>query len=131
MWMRGRKPRRLALAASVAILAALAAAPTARAQAVKSADEVSAAVAKAFGVEVLRVRSIETDGGPAYAVTVMNPGGNFDGAFQVSTLVVDARTGDLVPQFRHKSAGYDLPGAPSNVPPTESDGMAMRRMTYR
>jgi len=131
MWMRGRKLRRLTLAASAAIFAALVAAPTARAQAVKSADEISAAVAKAFGVEVLGVRSIETDRGPAYAVTVMNAGGDFDGAFRVSTIVVDARTGDLVPQFRHKSAGYDLPGAPSNTPPSEADGMAMRRMTYR
>jgi len=131
MWMRGRSPRRLALAASVAIVAALAAAPSAWAQGVKSAEEISAAVAQEFGVEVLRIVAADADGRPAYRVTVMNPGGDSDGAFQVTTLVVDAETGGLIPQFRHKAAGYELPGASANEPPTVTEGTAIRRMTYR
>ena len=108
--------------------AALAAA---RAQDVKSAEEISAIVTQAFGVEVLRIASADADGRPAYRVTVMNPGGDSDGAFQVTTLVVDAETGALIPQFRHKRAGYELPGPPTNAPPTATDGTAIRRMTYR
>lgn len=130
--LRRRRPRaRLALAAGAAFAAALAAAPATRAQDVKSAEEVSAIVAQAFGVEVLRIAPVDADGRPAYRVTVMNPGGDSDGAFQVTTLVVDAGTGGLIPQFRHKAAGYDLPGPPTNAPPTATDGTAIRRMTYR
>lgn len=74
---------------------------------VKSMDEVKRQIETAFGVTVLRVRDrTRDDGSPAYAVTVMNPGGDRNSAFGVSTLEVDARTGALVPQFRHAADGY-------------------------
>jgi hypothetical protein len=28
----------------------------------------------------------------------------------VSSLAIDRQTGDLVPSFRHRASGYDLPG---------------------
>ena len=97
-----------------------------------SAEAAAERVAQTYGVEALRVRTIRTeDGRRAYAVTVMAPGGNSNGAFQVTTLLVDAETGDLIPQFRHTPTGHEISGAPSNVPPTEVDGPALRRRSNR
>ncbi len=75
-------------------------------------NDAAASVAERFGVTVLRVVSAQDRGRAVYQVTFMTPGGDFDGAFQVSSVVVDVVTGDLVPQFRHLPSGYDLSGAP-------------------
>ncbi len=76
-----------------------------------SAAEVGQRIAQAYPVKVLGVRTIEFDGKTAYAVTVMIKGGNFDDAFQVNTIVVDADTGKPIPVFRHRDSGYILPDA--------------------
>ena len=81
-----------------------------------SADQVSAKITKAFGVKVLRTRSEKADGRRVYVVTIMNSGGDFNTAFQVSTLIVDADTGKLVSGFRHRASGYDPNLAPSFIP---------------
>ncbi len=73
-----------------------------------SKAEAKAKIEKMFRVEVLKIREIISNGRPAYAVTVMNPGGDFNEAFQVNTIVIDRETGQLVPQFRHRGAGYSL-----------------------
>lgn len=98
----------LAIAAVAAIL--LASVP-ARAQ--MTAEQVGTAVAGTFGVEVLRVTPADDDGRAVYHVTFMSPGGDFDGAFQVTTIAVDAATGTVISQFRHLASGYRLSGAPS------------------
>ena len=72
-----------------------------------SADEVAAAIAEAYGVTVLRVVPAKDDGRSVYRLTIMNPGGDFDEAFQVNTLLVDADTGKLVSGFRHLASGYE------------------------
>jgi hypothetical protein len=54
---------------------------------------------------VLRVREALYDGRSVYIVTVMNPGGDFNEAFQVNTLMVDRRSGKLVSQFRPAMSG--------------------------
>lgn len=95
---------------AAAAVALLLAAPG-PARAAMSADQVKRAIAERFGVEVLRVAEATEDGRAVYRVTVMNPGGTFNEAFQVNVLVVDRETGELVPQFRHRASGYDLPGA--------------------
>ncbi|MEE8516647.1 MAG: PepSY domain-containing protein [Alphaproteobacteria bacterium] len=81
-----------------------------------SADQVKAKVAKAFGVKVLKVRPAKADGRKVFVVTVMNPGGDFNEAFQVSTIVVDAETGKLVSGYRHRASGLDANQAPMFVP---------------
>lgn len=97
-------------------------APRANAATQFSAEE--AAVAKklsdAYGVRVLRIRSGEMDGSPVYIVTVMNPGGNFNAAFQVTTLAVDRKTGALVSNFRRTSAVQSPAGAPETAPPPQT-----------
>ena len=62
-----------------------------------------------FDVDVLRSEAGEIDGIPVWLMTVMNRGGDFNSAFQVNVLAVDRRSGELVPAFRHRSSGYDLP----------------------
>lgn len=115
------------LIALLAVAAVLGAAP-ARAL---SPDAAGERLAQRFGVKILRVTPIERAGRDLYAVVVMNPGGNFNEAFKVSTLVVDAETGDLVAQFRPENSGYDLPQAANRQPPADEGGAAIRRETFR
>lgn len=81
-----------------------------------SADQVSAKITKVFSVKVLRTRPGQADGRRVYVVTIMNPGADFNTAFQVNTLIVDADTGKLVSGFRHRASGYDPNPAPSFIP---------------
>lgn len=116
----------------LAVLIALAAALIAARPAVATSPEAAAAaLAERFAVKVLRVIPIERDGKERYAVVVMNPGGNFNEAFKVTTLVVEAETGDLVVQFRAQNTGYDLPQAANRELPGDESGAAIRRETFR
>ena len=107
--------KRAGVFAVVAVLLAALAFPS-PAIAAMSANQVKAKVAKAFGVKVLKVRPGKVDGRKVFVVTIMNPGGNFDEAFQVSTIVVDVETGKLVSGYRHRASGLDANQAPSYVP---------------
>jgi len=70
-----------------------------------SADKAAQDVARTYGVEVLRVRPGEVGIRAVWFVTVMNSGGNFNEAFQVTTLAVDRASGELLPAFRHGLSG--------------------------
>jgi hypothetical protein len=95
------RPARAAAGLALAAAVAMAAQP---AFGQLSADEVKKKVEKDFGVQVLKIAP-ETDAGqPAFAVTTMNPAGA-QVPFQVNTIVVDAKTGALVSQFRHLTSG--------------------------
>ncbi len=106
--------RKKTLALAVAILGAVSLALPGPAAAL-SQEEAERKVAEDFGVEVLAklTRAGEIEGRAVWFLTVMNPGGTFNDAFQVNTLAVDQETGELVPAFRHRASGYDLPGATS------------------
>ncbi len=75
-------------------------------------DQAARQLESAYGVTVLRVREIDNEGKPAFAVTVMNPPGNYNEAFQVNTVVVDAATGTLVRQFREATNGVRTAAPP-------------------
>jgi len=93
---------RVAVLAQIVLAAGLmAAGGPASAQNLLSESAVRAQIETDWGVRVLRVVADEQDGAPVFLVRVMNPGGNYNEAFQVNTLVVDRRTGKLVLQFRH------------------------------
>ncbi len=66
-------------------------------------------IAEEFGVEVLRVRPGERDGRAIWLLTVMQPEGSSNATFQVHILAIDQESGDLLPSFRHRNSGYDLP----------------------
>ncbi len=98
------------------VVAALAMWPAAVSQAAMSEDQVRTAIERDYGVQVLRVSPGTADGRNVFMVTVMNPPGDFNEAFQVNTLVIDAETGRLVPQFRHLPSCQRFSGAALNFP---------------
>ncbi len=81
------------------------------AEAALSADQVKRQVEAQYGVRVLRIKPVTHQGRSAFAVTIMNPGGAFDEAFQVNTLVIDAQTGRPIIQYRQGPRGMQ-PAAP-------------------
>lgn len=95
--------------------------------------ELKERLAEESGVEVLGVEAIETDGRPAYAVKVMNPAGNSNDAFQVSTLIVDRDSGEVLGRLQQSigtAAGFPQGGARFQ-PNIDSSGLTIRRRTYR
>ncbi len=87
----------LILAAPVAALAAM------------TKEQVAQKIEKEFKVKVLRVEPMTEDGKPIFAVTVMSAGGDWNHAFQVNTIAVDAATGQPVVQYRHGTSGSRNP----------------------
>ncbi len=118
-----------ALAAAAVLSAALAFPPTAIAA--MTANQVKAKIAKDFGVKVLKVRPAKADGRKVYLVTMMNPGGDFNEAFQVNTIIVDAETGKLVSRFRHRASGHDPNEALSFAPNRQPTGTLREGFTWR
>jgi len=88
-------------------------------------------VAKAFGVQVLKVEGGEIDGRPVWLVTVMREGGNRNNAFQVSTLAVDQQSGDLMSSFRHGASGYTAPSAGPSGSTIENRPDVLRGRAWR
>ncbi len=93
---RGQNPGlRPAVIMAVALLTFLGVGGLALAQ--MSKQEIIAKIERNFGVKVLKVGPAKSMGQKVLAVTVINPPGNFNEAFQVNTIAIDARTGKLVP----------------------------------
>lgn len=105
------KKRSIRSSAAALVLGLAMAGLSAPALSAVSQSEAAKMVAESFGVQVLRVRPGQVGERRVWLVTVMNRGGDFNSAFQVNTLAVDQGTGELVPAFRHRSSGYDLPAA--------------------
>jgi hypothetical protein len=82
------------------------------AQAAVSQEAAAKSIAERYGVQVLKVRAGERAGRKVWLVTVMQPGGNSNSAFQVHLLAVDQESGELVSSFQHQSSGYTLPPLP-------------------
>ncbi len=87
---------------------ALGAAP---ADAALSADQIKRLVETRYDVEVLRIKPMTEQGRSAFAVTIMNPGGAFNEAFQINTIVIDAESGRPIIQYRQGPGGLK-PAAP-------------------
>ncbi|MHA1108632.1 MAG: hypothetical protein ACTSQV_05885, partial [Alphaproteobacteria bacterium] len=98
-----------------AVLALSVALPPAPATAL-TPDEVRQRVAAEYGVRVLKVKPATLDGRAVFRVTVINPGGDFNTAFQVNIIAFDAATGEAVSAFRHLPSGRRDNQAPSLVP---------------
>lgn len=114
----------LAVAIAVCVLPATASAAVSESEAAKMVE-------RTFDVEVLRTRAGQIDGHGVWLLTVMNRGGDFNTAFQVNTLAVDRDTGKLVPAFRHRESGYDLPGAERRDDKVGLRPDALRSHTWR
>ncbi len=94
------------------------------------AAAVRASIEKKFNVKVLKINAITVDGKSAFKVTVMYPGGNFNTAFQVNTLIVDAATGEAIPVFRHIASGQVLANGGDTITNRQPVG-ALRTIPWR
>jgi hypothetical protein len=122
--------RKLGTIACVAAALTAAAFSGAAAQA-PSEQQIAERIAKDYGVTVLKTTKGEEGGRPVLFVTVMNDGGNFNGAFQVNTLAVDPATGDLISQYRTTPTGQSLSGAVTHAPSTDESGAVLRQWSTR
>ncbi len=125
------EPRRLmsVISGTLAVVAWIALAPM-PAHAL-TAKQVRALLSSQHGVKVLKLRSTVRNGRAVFIATVMNAGGDFNDAFQVTTLGVDARTGVLISGFRHRASGLDSNPAPSYTPNRQSVGSLRQGFTWR
>ena len=132
------RPKELLWLAGLAALAATAGSAPAAAQEPGTLspeigeDEMRAIVAESLGVEILRVEVVERDGEPAYAITVMNPGGDRNDALRVATLLFDGASGSLLGQ-QPSAPRADAPDLSTALTPGgfESGGQEIRRRTLR
>ena len=118
----------LPVLALTAWLAQLAVSSSAKAAMTQS--QVAAATEKSYDVRVLKIYADKENGKSVFRVKVMYNGGDWNTAFQVNTIVIDAETGERVAQFKHQSSGRSLPGnydaMPNRQPPD-----ALRRHIWR
>jgi len=105
------KIQRLALIACLSTLALLSLWPH-LASAQVTQDQVKRQLQEAYGVSILRIQIIENRGKSAFAVTMMNPPGNFNEAYQVSTIVIDRKTGKPMSQYFEETNGVHLAAPP-------------------
>ncbi|MGH7013613.1 MAG: PepSY domain-containing protein [Stellaceae bacterium] len=104
--------------------------PAAPAGVDRTAQKLTQQLAQRYGVQVLRADRELLDGKPVYRMVVMNAGGDFNEAYAVHTLVVDAASGALVSQFQHAPAGYALAASPDRTPRDDGSGVTIRRATF-
>ena len=99
------------------------------APALPAREDVQRRLAEQLGVEVevLDMRAIQHDGRPALAVKVMNPGGDSNAAFMVTSLLVDPQDGAILGELR----GPGSSAGPHFEPQVEGNSPAMRQQTYR
>ena len=115
----------LALTAWLAQLAVLSSAKAAMTQ-----SQVAAATEKSYDVRVLKIYADKENGKSVFRVKVMYNGGDWNTAFQVNTIVIDAETGERVAQFKHQSSGRSLPGNYDSMPNRQPPD-ALRRHIWR
>ena len=127
--MRAKQSRHWSPAALAAALALIVLSGATGAEA-KSPADIAAEVEKSRGVKVLKLQETMVEGRTAYIVTVMNPSGESNSAFQVERILVDAETGAVLPTLRHGPTGLSLAAGPEFEPTYEGDGPTMRRMTF-
>lgn len=104
--------------------------PAASAAIDRTAQKLIQQIAQRYGVQVLHADRELVGGEPVYRMVVMNPGGDFNEAFAVHTLMVDASTGALISQFEHLPSGYELASPPDRTPRDDGSGDAIRRETF-
>ncbi len=110
----GTRASRIGIGVGLALVMAIGLASGASAAEVDAAA-VRASIEKKYNVKVLKINAVTVDGKSAFKVTVMYPGGDFNTAFQVNTLIVDANTGEAIPVFRHLASGHVLANGGDNV----------------
>ncbi len=96
----------------------------------RTAQKLTQQIAERYGVQVLHADRELLGGRPVYRMVVMNPGGDFNEAYAVHTLMVDASTGALISQYEHMPSGYELASPPDRTPRDDGSGDTIRRETF-
>jgi hypothetical protein len=97
-----------------------------------SDQRIARLVADELGVQVLKVTPTAAKDPPVYAVRVMNPPGNDNAAFLVSTLLVDATTGKVLGEQQPAPSAERPDARPLFRTADDADGgRDLRRRTYR
>jgi hypothetical protein len=95
-------------------------------------ERIAKRVAEQLGVQVLGMTPTGATDPPTYAVRVMNPPGNANGALLVSTLLVDATTGKVLGQIRPVPSAARPDAMPPTRTPEDADGgLDLRRRTFQ
>ncbi len=95
-------------------------------------QQIAKQIAERLGVQVLKVTPTDAKDPPTYAVRVMNPPGNDNAAFLVSTLLVDATTGAILGEARPVPSDAQPDVTPLTRTPEDADGgRDLRRRTWR
>ena len=102
----------------------------ANASAKMSKRAIQAEIEQKYDAKVLKMFIGKDLGRPVYFVKVMFKGGNYNTAYQVNTLVIDAKTGKRLSQFRHGASGRQLSGTIDNRPNKQSPA-ALRGHVWR
>jgi len=100
------------------------------AKAAMTQSQITAAIEKSYDVRVLKIYADKENGKSVFRVKVMYNGGDWNTAFQVNTIVIDAETGERVAQFKHQSSGRSLPGNYDSMPNRQPPD-ALRRHIWR
>ena len=100
------------------------------AKAAMTQSQITAAIEKSYDVRVLKIYADKESGKNVFRVKVMYNGGDWNTAFQVNTIVIDAETGERVAQFKHQSSGRSLPGNYDSMPNRQPPD-ALRRHIWR
>ena len=95
-----------------------------------AAQPLAQELAKRYDVRVLSAEPEDLGGKRVYRMVVMNPAGDSNGAFAVHTLIVDAASGELVPQFRNETSGYQLSAPPDRTPRDSGLGTTIRQESF-
>ncbi len=118
-----------AIVATIALAAGLFAP---QASAAMSQDEVRSALESQYPVKVLKITEDTENDKPVYRVTMMFEGGNFNSAFQVNTIVVDAETGKPLIQYENNlGARRQAAGARTFETNRNESGSALRGHVWR
>lgn len=96
----------------------------------RTAQKLMQQIAQRYGVQVLRADHELIGGKSVYRLVVMNPGGDFNEAYAVHTLMVEVSTGALISQFEHLPSGYKLASPPDRTPRDDGSGDTIRRETF-
>ena len=100
------------------------------AKAAMTQSQITAAIEKSYDIRVLKIYADKENGKSLFRVKVMYNGGDWNTAFQVNTIVIDAETGERVVQFKHQSSGRSLPGNYDSMPNRQPPD-ALRRHIWR
>lgn len=82
-------------------------------------EQVKKRIEQAFGVKVLRISRVKRGKQQLYVVRTLTQAAAHNDSWQVNELLVEPKSGALVPTFQHRTSGYGFDGpADGDIPKT-------------